>query len=86
MEDEIKMTPKGGNSPVRFFLYLNEEKIGMLQKIKYRAYFSSYCNYYWVVDVYNPKYKNRIIDYIQNNEGIERFYWGWIIWSKEKQH
>lgn len=88
MEDEIKMTPKGGNSPVRFFLYLNGEKIGMLYKVIYnkRYYCGDRCRYYWLVDVYNTKYQKQIRDFLHNNEKIERFYWGWIIWRKEKQH
>lgn len=80
MENGIVKKPKGGNSPVRFFLYLNGEKIGMLRKVVYRChnYYWHRYRYYWSVDVYNPKYLNLITDYLHNIEKIERFYWGCI--------
>ena len=72
--DQITMKPKGGNSPVRFFLYLNDEKIGMAKRENLR----DWKNDLWTIDVYNEKYINMIEDYLLETQKLERFYWGSI--------
>lgn len=51
-EEQIIFKPKGGNSPIRFFLILNGEKIGMAK----RKYDQSWERGFWTVDVYKKKY------------------------------
>lgn len=71
---EITMKAKGGNSPIRFFLYLNGVKIGMAKRGNRRSWEKDL----WTVDVYDRKYIKQIEKYLFEIQKIERFYWGSI--------
>ena len=72
--EEMKMEPKGGNSPIRYFIYLGEEKIAMAKRGNKRRFTKDF----WIVDVYNPIHTELISDYLHDTKRIERFYWGYI--------
>ena len=72
--EQIIFKTKGGNSPVRFFLMLNDEKIGMAQRANKRNWEKDL----WTVDVYRKEYMEMIEQYMFNSQKIERFYWGFI--------
>ena len=71
---KITMEAKGGNSPKRFFLYLDGEKIGMAKRRNCRHWEKDL----WTVDVYNKKYIEEISKYLLEVQKIEKFYWGSI--------
>lgn len=64
--EKIKAVPKGGNSPIRFFLMMNEEKIGRFE-VRGRVY---------RVYVYKKEYQSEIARYMHETQKVERFYWG----------
>ncbi len=67
-KEKIKAVRKGGNSPVRFFLMIGDEKIGMIDSR------SKIC----VVDVYNKQYMAEIQRYMFEEWRAERFSWGYM--------
>ncbi len=66
--EKIKVVPKGGNSPIRFFLMIDDEKIGMFE-VREKVY---------RVHVYKKEYQSEIVRYMHETQKIERFYWGYL--------
>ena len=74
MIEDLHLEAKGGNSPIRFYIIIDEKKIGMAK----RALKRSWKKDLWIVQVYNEQYRQLISDYMLKEQGIEHFYWNYI--------